>query len=188
MEIRCGSIRALAPAFCNLLHLALHRVSALSVGWEEDSFTSVSSQHIEEERSPFQWLPKATFLRSYQRNFSWEHLNSLNWVTCLSLSQSLWSGLSSSHLIGPDWVTCSSTNQSVWPDVCHALVGLGMDLWAIHFDHGREISLRVIKPIPGAGAGVISPEGVRLCPLSIEEAPDCTCVLVSVAVPIQSLQ
>lgn len=48
-------------------------------------------------------------------------------------------------------------SQSLWPDEYHAFIGICLDLWTIHFDQGSEISLRVIKPIPGAGAGVHIP-------------------------------
>ena len=75
-------------------------------------------------------------------------------------------------------------------DECHVMHWLAC-VWIYEqftLTRGGRFLSESSSPFLELGLGFISPEGLKLCPLSIEEAPGCKCVLVSVAVPIRSLQ
>lgn len=135
LGIRWGSVRALAPVVYNLLRSALGWVSALSGGWEENSFTSLSSQHTEEERLPFQWLARKRiyFPQKPSKNFPLMRTSHLLKLDHIPIIETI---TVTRGMLATDW--------------------LRSDFESFSLTRGGG-SLTVIKPITGSGAGVNFP-------------------------------
>lgn len=55
--------------------------------------------------------------------------------------------------ISPNWVMCLLFSQSLWVGECPEQIGFNPDLWAIHFEEGSGVSLKIMEHILGTAAG-----------------------------------